>query len=311
MEIFINEEKVDYSLEQEKNLGQLIDHFQKWALEKNHFIEQILINQKEMGLEQALNSPSSLKQVQRIDFFIKNRTSQIEEMIDSILHYLDQFIKIAQENNKEFLINKCEKIEGLAWLTDSVSLVSQNLGVETAYIFYHGHNLEETLNFFRISIDQLSRFVHDSQFFSRYIQEGVLPKLILLKNLFHSLLDYYNYLLDPKNSSFKENFLKEKEFIQKLLEAIPLSLQDGKDQEALSFIQKSFAFFYSFILLLSKTPLSSKSQDHFSHIQADLKENLELVYESFKEKDIVTVSDIVEYELIEKLEGLSLILKES
>lgn len=309
MEIFMNGEKLDFSLEHEKHLGQLAANFEQWTSRNGHFIDSLRVDDRELTLEQALESSLSLNDIARIDFSVKGRLDQIEEMIPMVNNYLNQFIQAAAGGKESFCLNKREKIEGLAWITDSISLVAQNLGIPAAHIFYEGRNLEEVLNFFRLSVSQLSRFVHDSDFFYQYIQEGIAPRLLSLKKLFSLLIAYYNYLLHQQNPDFKNGFLNEIPAIKSTLEEVPSALQDGRDQDAVSLIQKAFSFFQSFFALLAKTPLSESDQKRVSEIKTGLSESLEMVYQSFKDRDIVSVSDMMEYELTEKLEELAEIFK--
>jgi hypothetical protein len=237
---------------------------------------------------------------------------QVEEVIQVLKNYIFRFLEEIQKGKEVFCLKKNEKLEGLMWIIDTLTLLSNNLGIQPQHIFYQNKNLEETLNFLKISMDKLSQFIHDADFFYSYFREGLREKLENILYLIQRMSQMYNHLTGTvSDPEFLNSFLEESEKIQELFQRISDQLQEGKDQDALFTLQKVMYFFEALNIVYSKASVAPETHQEILSLEGEVVELMQQMYESFKAQDIVSVSDIAEYELSEKLEALSGILKEA
>ncbi|HCL57167.1 MAG TPA: hypothetical protein DHW82_09205 [Spirochaetia bacterium] len=309
MDIFINGEKIDFSIEREKNLGELVKHLNSWVSENHYFIDSLKINGVETDPDEAEASSLEIQNILKIELNLKGNLEQIEEVIPALKSYLLKFIHEIEKGKDNFIISKKEKLEGLIWIIDSIQLITKNLNIEPRHIFQGGKNLEETLHFIRISLSTLNQSVHDSDFFYQYFKDGILEKLKSLIFMTEVLVDFYNYLTDSKNKKMTGHYLKELNLIKNSLKQIPENLQKGLDQDAIADTQKLMCFFESLFLLFSKTEIETEEKEELENQKNEVIDLLNQVYEAFLSKDIVSVSDIIEYEVGEKLEYFQSVLE--
>ncbi len=304
MDIYINNEKLDFQLENEKQLSQVINSVADWIMQGNHFLDYILIDDQKISLKDAQETNKDVDDVKEVKFFIKGHLDQIEEIVPVLNQYIHRFSEEIKKGQEVFCINKKEKLEGIIWIADSLSLITQNLGISPRYIFFEGRNLDEVLNFFHISIQTLNDYIHDSGFFYNYFSEGVQDKFPIIESMVKRLVQLYNFMLGGEEDLFVENLLFEAVFIKNIMNEVSGLLQDGRDQDALSMIQKLMAFFEFLSIAISKMKLSDAEKTEVEGYQSEIIELLNETYEGFKTGDIISVSDIVEYELSEKLDLL-------
>lgn len=311
MEFYINDEKLDFSLENEKTLSDVLKQIQIWIQKSNHFIERFIIDGQEKNFEKEMASQEPVDSIHKIEFYVKGKLEQIDEVLPVVKNYLNKFYLEIEKGKEPFCIDKREKIEGLVWIVDSVSLIAKNLSISPRHVFSEGKNLEETLTFMRISINTLMQGIHDSNFFYSYFKEGILPRIPILEKMIDTIVDFYQYLSGSKNQHLIEELIKEGKAVLNFTKEISSALQDGKDQDALNLIQKIMCYFEAVNIILIKSEASKSKKESNEKIRVEMIELFNQCYDSFKTQDIVSVSDIVEYEIAEKLAILIDSLKQS
>lgn len=304
MDILVNGKTLEVTLEKEKVLKEVMGSLEHWIKEENFEIQDIKLDGKTLSLEEALNSEEEIKDVKTLELLVSGFVEQIEEVYPSLKSYLARFQEVLGEGQEAFVADKRQKIEGLTWIVDTTGLIAKSLGISTRYVFHNGRSLEEILNFFDFSISNLTQNIHDNQFFYQYFTEGIASRLVILEKLLDKLLGFYNFLLGDRQETFKASLKEEAKAMQELMANLPGLIQDGRDQDALAFIQKMMGFFESLSLLLSHAGLNEASQNTLLSYKSELVKVFEEIYEAFKTQDVVTVSDLVEYELSDKLNSM-------
>lgn len=309
MEIYVNQQKLEFSLEKEQTLAQVVQNLANWTKKEGFFIDKLFVNSQDIELEGAFSSSLDVKDIKKIELLVKGSLEQVEEILPSLKQYVERFIEEIKKGEQSFCKNKQEKLEGLAWVTETLMLIAENLKVLPQHVFVEGRTFEELINFFKVSLSALTKSIHDSEFFYSYFEEGVLPRFSQVASFLDQIVEFFYYLNTEQESKFLKKFLDEVSYIQDYLTNIPILLQEGKDQDALVMVQKVVYYFESLNIIGSKALSDESDIEKTQEVQQEVIDLMNEMYESFKNKDIVTVSDIIEYEISEKLSDLTALLE--
>jgi hypothetical protein len=197
------------------------------------------------------------------------------------------------------------------WIVDTISLISNNLGLQPRHIFHQGRTFEELLSFFIVSLNTLNENIHDSNYFYSYFNEGMKDRFHLLPIMIDLLLNYYYLIKGSDTKSFPGKILSESQLITTFIKDVPLLLQEGKDQDAINLISKIMFFSEILNIVLAKLKVQAEEQTKINALNKELLEYFEAVYQSMKNQDVVTVSDLMEYEIFERYNTLIQILRQS
>ena len=117
MNIYVNDEKLQGSLTDERNLGEVYSAVSQWIESQGHYIVHFLVDGIESVSTDALHS-ISLDAVQRLDFY---SGSELELLSQSVLE-LDRYIELVGNTvfGRDSLTEKESKdiVEGTAWINE-------------------------------------------------------------------------------------------------------------------------------------------------------------------------------------------------
>lgn len=319
MQILINNEKLDFTLENERNLFEVIESIENWLNENHVVISLIDVD----GIEVNPNMKDKLRdfEIDKIsDVKIETSTQSdmaIMSLKDAYL-YLDKFIDEFKKEKDGFLANKDDKIEGLLWLSDLIFGCCNVLHVNVSSIFSDESSLEELLAFLALSSEQLEKKKHDDVFFYDYFSSGVKEKLEKLQSVIPIIIQQAIFQTqENKTKVNNENIihvitsLKNNVYtMSPVLTKISENFQSGNDIEALIGIKKVTGVLDNLIISLKRiedilgldyNKLDVNGQP-IEEINKKLLDLLTEIFEAFKNQDTVLLSDLIEYELIEYFE---------
>ncbi|HOJ50139.1 MAG TPA: hypothetical protein PKW55_04940 [Spirochaetota bacterium] len=291
MELYINNNKVDYRLNNEKSLNEVVNFLKTWVSTQGGFIKDILVN----GNNIESISDIKLEDIKRMDVIVSSAINEVEETVPVLKDYIQRFIENIE--SPYFTDDKNEKIEGILWVIDAITLTVKSLKLDPSYIYYNGRSLDEIINFLSISLKTIIENIHNTEFFKTYFIEGIKPKLSDLILYIERIIDFYNFIVG-KNNEFLKSIISEIDIFKNSISGFALMINEGRDRDVLVFIQKLLKFF-EFLMLV----LSLRSYDISSYHESIIN-SFNSVYEYFKEKDYVSVIDIIEYEISEKLDRI-------
>jgi len=291
MELYINNTKVDYKLNEEKSLLDIVEGLKNWVKSEGGFIKEILVNGEDIDNTSNLD----ISDIKRIDVYVSSGFEEVNNVIPTLKDYITRFINTI--DTPSFSSDKNEKIEGILWIIDAFNLSVQSLKLKSSYIFYNGKNLEETLNFLSFSLKTIIENIHNDRFFNAYFSEGIKQKLQDLLSYLDRILDFYSYITG-KSSIFIDSVKKEIDIFKDSISNIVIMLNNGNDKDALLGIQRLLKFFEFLTLSLSVINID------VNEIQDCIIDSFNKLYEFFKDRDYVSVIDILEYEIIPKIDEI-------
>ncbi len=324
MEIFVNNEKLNFQLENEKNLREVLDAINEWLFQHGKVVDQIVINEKVFNddmeaLENVLLEDVNVLRLTIIDIDVLVRNSLAE--IQNYISGMKEIISV-KEKFTEDQINKI--INGIRWITkilekcDKLYKYSKNFKDKEFNYIAEVHGLEKSI-----------------YILEKFIKKGQMDKCIeFLNSNFIALLEKWVKGIDKLidfSVGFKKgiavnrkkvanqiyNIITKIPDMLKLIEVTAVDLQSGAEKEAMKNIQILTGILESIVGLLQviKSTFSldynniyyeNKSIEEFNK---ELKEILNEMVSALENKDTVLIADLIEYELSPRLEKYIEILK--
>jgi len=308
MEIYFNEEKLDFKLEDEKNLGDILRGLENWVSENKGVIQKVLVNKKSIPLEnESYVFERDISSIEEIEVFSSTHTELAVETITTLGEYI---LMILNEYMKEESIKSYDSImEGLKLIHEGTTGCLRVLGIKDLVVI---NNKGKSLRDILLEIDQFILMYE-----KRYIDSnGMVTLEALLNQLLHSIPKLLKWTA-VKNKGIDK--IHESSFIKELFEDIHTicsgsldkfaqigrDLQIGNDLQAMNNLCYLTEILDEVIILLKiaqdifkidfkqLTGLRKNIDDLFQNITSRLKE----VEDAFKEGDMVTVGDVMEYEV--------------
>ena len=328
MEIIFKGSKLDYTLEEENNVLQVIESLEKWLSDNAEVIDEIKIDgnivlptEKE-ELENRLISNTELLEIKTNH----NAELAINSLIE-LNEYLKRFLSsLNSKDNNYFTYEKKEElIEGLKWINEVIISICKILRIDINTIFINELPLSDIVSKNNTILLELDTYKYDPKIFYEIINIKLNKNILLFIEYIPKILSKSVFqLTDPMELDIKnidENLVEVIKTIDAFLPIIPkigANLQSGKDIEAYTEIKNVMGMMENLIYYLRR--IEEILQIDYSTLKLDdidvNKNNKELnillqqLTEAFLHTDIVSLGDILEYELIPKLEIYQKIFKE-
>jgi hypothetical protein len=312
MEIIINDEKVEYTIENEQSLGDVLTSLEGWIAENGGVIDSVSVDETEIIVGQQTDQLNkNISSVGRLSLHTASRFDHAIGAIATVSEYIDRivgtYLKSRDIDDYELIL------EGINLIYEAIACSLNTLHVRPMVVINdRGKSLAEILLEVSSLIELFEKQYVDGEGrkeLSDVLTElqQLLPKMVnwaLLKNSF------YDSEVKGLEVSFLKTALVDLENIAvktiEKFERIGENLQVGRDSEALSdllfvteimdeiiFVLQFFMTAYSMdSTVLSKSDLSM--DELFEKFSAGLKE----IENSFRSEDLITVGDMLEYEIM-------------
>jgi len=285
--ILINGEALDFTLEKEKTAGEVLNHIEDWLNSSDLFISEIFINQEEVYLHQKQDWLNlALEKIKTMDITALNPLEQRIKDLEILHNYFSLYIQALSENNEAILTGLSEEFDAIK------------------------ESLPTAL--------QLDPYVFDKQLFNLMEQSGLLsgnfneefrnPLLQEWQNTLQLLKGRLSELVDPLTEGKRtaETLINMKES----LEEIPLLFQQGQDKKALDLIivlsELLSRIFRIFSRLGDKILLKDKLKEYVDSMSEILRE----LSDAIQNQDTILMGDLVEYEILDRLDTLPTLFPE-
>ncbi|MBI9103400.1 MAG: hypothetical protein JEY99_13360 [Spirochaetales bacterium] len=298
MKIFVNDLELDFKLENEKDLRQVISSVRDWLIEEGHFLQAINVDGIDISEKsEAEWAKVGLESIERIDFKAVNGL----ELRLQYLHTLHQFFTLLQRSLEE----------------KNLPLMQQNL-----------NNYEIIKEYLRIIFpaeksdtmtlaDKVDNFLSESGVLNA---EKIPENTAEILQLISSLVNIISELIREITSPLKE-IINTAELLKKLIppmEDVSVQLQTGKDKDAMktviTFTELSQKLIRIYPFLKAQGILdtsSAKIMDlPFDEFYKNFNTILLDLANAFGAGDSVLLGDLLEYEVAPRLDGLSSFLHE-
>lgn len=314
MELKINGEPIDITLENEKNLHDLLESLRRELFQDKQQIMLLKIN----GQKQAVDDIPDILIEELAVVEIETVSSQ-QMLLDSLIeasNYLGRSLEFLRQFGSWQEVDQKQRShfqEGLAWLKEMYEIVErQGTGQDAAKNDAQNRNGGSPQGGLADSM--------------QHIQTNIWPNLETEEN-FRFLLDILNQhkqIIDQKINILQASHLTDSDILQRLqvfIEKIPalqdiLSqvgplLQEGKDSDAYMKVQAAMDDMQVYLSILPTLEQSGMGQNvsiggdeisTWQELNAQILEYLDMLAEAMEENDSVSISDICDYELPEALE---------
>lgn len=321
MEIQINSCPVNFELENEKKVAQVIDSISAWALERDLIFIEARVDNKSYNIGSVPDI--TLENVNVLNCVVQSRGDVVISTLEEGMAYCDRITGYI-ENVLSNSVHSGKDIDAMAggidWLIDTISSVSRLLGVNLDEISHKDANAQryiENLIDFKSKIvkagsgDGLTQLLKNGVSTFKSIKE--IFKIMLLSGPLRQLviksIDSPDQLLITLND-IKKNLRKQLEN----LEQTAIAYQTGKDNIGSEKLQTFVDFLYNYSRTCHQAAAVFQidlSGIIIEGVKLDAKNNriLELLGEilsTLENNDIISLSDILEYEMKPELENLEL-----
>ena len=307
MIIRINDERLDFKIEKEQSLRDVLDGIESWVGGEGGVIQRMLVEGEDMPLSHEEWDPGrDLESVGEIDIYAastqRHAAATLSTLGDYVFMMLDRWLGPESHSSYD------DVMSALGTVIDAVRESSSVLGVRVGLVLGgEKRYLDAVLK----DLDGLKK-----QYERRYYDEdGRMAIVSALKEV----VDYVPKLLkwaviknpavfDEVEKGKKQEYFQEvrSDFLtilrdtEGLFEAIAENLQTGNDGEAMDAIYRMTEILDECIELLKITGESDKFQEDGSQAAQtfrDITSRLHEVYGALSQGDMVTVGDVMEYEI--------------
>ncbi len=293
MKIFVNNIELDFKLEDENTLRQIIESVQKWLHKEGYFIQAISVDGNGLELESAEGwNDTDISGINRLDFSSVNGI----EIRLQYLHTLHQFFSLLQRSLEEKNLPLLKEIIG------DYQKVREYLNIIFPPATGSG---SATL------ADKINGFLSDSGVLSaEAIPDDTENLTLLISNLVKIISELIREITSPLNE-----ILNTAELLKKIvpeMEEISVLLQTGKDKVAMDTIIRFTEFSQKLIRIypflkaqgILNTDDAQIMELPFDAFYKDFNKILLDLTKAFGANDSVLIGDLLEYEIAPRLEGL-------
>jgi|GEM_PF-1794318 hypothetical protein len=327
MNIYINDVKIDFKLENEENLGQIITNLMNFLDKQDMYIISFIIDgetfyysQFEKIEKKSINDVNELK----INALLKHEL--VSESSENIVKYISAVINYLKTKN-EYKDEEIEKIiEGLKWCIDATNKILELFSLSPDFfIESRGKNLKTIMNLINDYISNIYSIQLDESFkddlldillgYSETIVKVVSYVFVSMKGIDKNLkIKQYITLIEDNNNIVEDYF--------NIIDRIRDILLNGKNIESnqkndginnesigLNTITKiiEFSTFYLNVLLKCTKEYLNENDDLFKEILEYIQKytkNLESLRDALVQRDYEKVCDYFEQEIKEDLKNL-------
>ncbi|MBN1410235.1 MAG: hypothetical protein JW969_05270 [Spirochaetales bacterium] len=291
MEILLNNEKLEFTLENEKSLGDVIRGIENWISLSDHIITSLKLGEKDLFLE-PLESWHSIpvKEIHSLQVTTKPSNELFLNNMETVINYCSLLKKCLAEKDKNQL---SELSSGYPFMIQSLDLISKNFP-QDEFI-----NLTaEVKNLFNgLPPDMLSRW-NDEQF-----RKG--------NEYLEGIIDFITLELEKSQDPYRAfaNIVSKIKSSLKNITEVSIQLQTGKDKMAMETISAFSDNLQELLPVLIKLEKAGAidlkewkiSDVPFNEFYNGLNLILNQLVEAFNNNDYVLIGDLMEYEIAPKL----------
>ncbi len=316
MEVHINDYPVDIELENEKNITDLVQSISEWARERDLVFYRVYIDEMPFTIDEIPDV--DLNTLKKVNFIVQSRADIVFSTMHEGILYADRVLDFIENTAEAKDVSEEEMrnvVTGMSWITEVLRKVIQLLGLEPEEIGYRDGDLAGYIAMMDTAADSIAdNGIDDETFHS-------------VKDVFKNIKEIYRMLLlseDMKNLVIRsidspdvliQMTINVREDLENQLENIEraaVAFQTGRDQEGAERLNKLVDFLHTYIRTCYQiAPVFNinPAEIEVEGLSLEEKNNRlnELLMETvdiMENGDIISLSDILEYEIKPALEGL-------
>lgn len=293
MQLTVNEEVVDITLENEQTAYDIISSFSK-QIGEDMLISSIRINDRYYSPEdQEKLETILLDGIDQINIEVGTQ----DEISINLLQESSRILRSVAEDLKQNGFSHEEEIfKVLDWVLETVQTVGKISILSLSEVKLVDSTLQQLLDYLKEPEKETSKIPAITQ--------------ILL-----NLIQYIESIQLKISNGFSLSREELSQAIQNTLKILPEiaeSFQIGKDSDALEKIHIVINLIESCSLYIKKNPdsFSKEKEEEIEHLYEEFNSLLEEILEAFQNGDFILIGDLMEYELPDKLENYQSIILE-
>ena len=322
MDVLINNCAIDFLVEDEKTAKDVAQSLIVWTKERNLIFSEAVINDEYYAIENIPEIP--IEEIRTINCIMQSRAELIVSSIYEGIAYCEKAQKfIAQVADKKISALEVAPLpDGLLWLSDVIKMVYELLALDMQKVKYMDYTVDEYISQLELLREKISppdesdsfiELLSDSRAFLDMIK-GVFRMSLMSQNL----RDIITKSIDSPDVLIK-TLISVKEGLPQtmaLLADTALAFQSGHDENGAQNLQQFVDIISQYIrtsyqlepvfgislsdIVVDGVTLVEKNNSINSHLNGliDVMEN----------NDIISLADILEYEMLPVLDNLGLYL---
>jgi hypothetical protein len=312
MEILINDEKIDFELEKEENLGEILSSLEEWILKTGSVIDSISVDDRVIPIDFCPDEyTSKISLIKKLKITVSNHIELALNTFVTVGEYINKMLGdyTGPDNIKHY----DSLLEGLNLVYTGIIDSLRILKVRPMVVVKdNDYILEETLS-------EMNDFIRVYE--KKYLDPDGIDRLkVLLNKVLNFIPEVYKWAI-IKNYSVIEDPGKKKAgiYLHDILhdlksislasidkfETIGKNLQIGEDRKALNDLYYLMELMDEVISVLKITGeiydiglrKQNESDNFIDDLFCKMTGCLKEVESAFKNGDMITVGDILEYEI--------------
>lgn len=277
MEIQINNEPVDFTLENEKNLKDIVDYLETWLSEAGFVIVAMEKDDLPIGLEasgEMLATP--LEKIKKLSLQARPVEELFIEHLSTVYQFFSMFQRSIEKNNHSF---SKELLKEYPYIKNTLSLY-----LKKDSLWDGGDTLEELLT--KNSDPEKNQLIN------------------YLDTLIAGILERIKEAAEPESEIRKVS--KALQTLVPEISNVSILLQSGKDKQAMAILMNFMDAMDKLLRLIPfikrRNPeLFSEGGGELTGIIKDLNSFLNEIAEAFSVQDTVLIGDLLEYEVAPRI----------
>lgn len=321
MEIFINNHAIDFQLEDETTVSEVIASILDWSRERDLVVSEVIVDGDGYSIHEVPDIP--VREAEQMNCLIESRADIVISSIDAGIRYCEKaknFIEDMKGSSDEEVGELKHLGDGLQWLSDVLLSVVKLVGADPDTALF----VEEPLAQYIDKASAMGKEISSGENFDEIratVNEG--------RDIFQHVRDIFRLILGSEEmrslvarsidspDSLIQSMLDIKNVMADEIENLKntaIAFQGGNDAEAVEKLNRFIGFIYLYtrscyqlVPVFSLDPADIKDDDGASLEEKNLQlqDLLSEVEEVLENDDIISLSDILEYELVPLMEELT------
>jgi hypothetical protein len=318
VKVLINGYSVDFTVDDEKTLKDIAGSITDWSQKRDLIFTDLYIDGEPYSVDDLPDV--SLDLINEINCLVQSKSDLIISTLSEGVTYCERILGFISESNKSGKSDFNQKesfVTGIEWLNETLQLIFNLLSLDMHNVKY----LDRSVAQFSVLLSELKEEiipVSDEIAFQKFLA-GKKDLFEMIKSIFKML-----FLSDNLKSIIMKSIDSPEQLInglKQIKEAIPsqlksleqaaVSFQTGKDSEGSDLLQTFIDFIYKYIRLCHHvSPVFGIDPSTITNGSRTLEETNTAIYAYLEEivsvmenNDIISLSDILEYQMKGELEN--------
>lgn len=301
MDIYIMGTRINYKVENEKNVKDVIDSILEVVNNYGQTITELRVDGKIFYPENPELEKIPIEEVSNLEIEVASFFEISSSLIASLPLFIDNFTNHLKNDTLNFGIFD----EAKYWIVD---VLSSSLNI----IFTILKN-SETIRKRDAFIRELSKFSF-SDINNKEVKERLIKLLEEIKIFVLNISNLVSKISEKETMFFDTTIDNNMSEVLRLLNEIPIKLQTGEDKEALKNIYELSELLIETLEIINsiittsyynKEVMNTLNNYEYERVLEEIKLTISDIIESISNNDLIRASDIINYELSEKVKYIS------